>query len=99
MFETIVSHAVIASPIATVSKYHIPDKDSGVNIGRHPLVTTAKKAFWKQRTPLPEYHGTYDISLVSGFRENIGENENLTLGELSVKTAFLLVFSTVSRYC
>ena len=47
MFETGVSHAMMASAIAAVSKYHIPDKDSGVNVGRYPLVTTAKKkVFW-----------------------------------------------------
>ena len=30
----------MASAIAAVSKYHIPNKDSGVNVGRHLLVTT-----------------------------------------------------------
>ena len=38
-----VFHAVMTSAIAAVSKYHIPDKDSSVNVGRHPLVTTTKK--------------------------------------------------------
>ena len=42
-YVTGVSHAVMTSAIAAVSKYHIPDKDSSVNVGRHPLVTTAKK--------------------------------------------------------
>ena len=45
MFETRVSHAGMASEIAAVSKYHIPDKDCSVNVGRHLLVSTAKKAF------------------------------------------------------
>ena len=52
VYNTRVSHAMTASAIAAISKYHIPDKDSGVNVGRHPLVTTAKKAFWQQ-PPLP----------------------------------------------
>ena len=35
MFDTRVSHSVMASALAAVSKYYIPDKDSGVNVGRH----------------------------------------------------------------
>ena len=27
----------------------------------NPLVSTAKKAFWQLRPPLPKYHGTYDV--------------------------------------
>ena len=47
IFETGIFSAMIASAIAAVSKYYIPDKDSGVNVGRYPLVTTAKKkVFW-----------------------------------------------------
>ena len=70
-FESGVSHAVMASAITTVSKYHIPDKDSGVNVGRHPLVSTAKKAFWQLRLPLPKYHGTYHMKIVLRFIENL----------------------------
>ena len=64
MFETGVSHAVMASAIAVVSKYHIPKKDSGANVDTQPLLTTAIKAFWQQRPLLPKYHGTYDVKIV-----------------------------------
>ena len=43
MYVTRVSHAIMISAIAALSKYHIPDKDYGVNVGRDPLVTTTKK--------------------------------------------------------
>ena len=29
----------------------------GVNIGKHPLITTAKKAFRQSKPSLPRYHG------------------------------------------
>ena len=45
MYDTGISHANVASAIAVVSKYHIPNKDSGVNVGRYPLVTTTKIFF------------------------------------------------------
>ena len=83
MFETGVSHAMIVSAIAAVRKYQILDKDSGVNIGRHPLVTTAKKALWQQRPPLPKYHSTYDVEIITRLIENLGEKEALSLRKLS----------------
>ena len=43
VFESRASHAVMTSTIAAVSKYHIPDKVLIVNVGRHPMVNTAKK--------------------------------------------------------
>ena len=60
MFHIGVSHCVMPSLIVAVSKYHIPDKDSNVNVSRHLLVYTTKKMkFWQQRLPLPKYLGTY----------------------------------------
>ena len=70
MKNTIVSHAVMASAIAAVSKYHISDNDFGVNIGRHPVVTTTIKYFWQQK-----YHGTYDVRIILRIIENLGENK------------------------
>ena len=100
IFETGIFSAMIASAIAAVSKYYIPDKDSGVNVGRYPLVTTAKKkVFWQQRHPLPKYYGTYHMTIILKFKEYLGKNETLSLRKLSFKTLLLLVFSTLSRYC
>ena len=92
MFKSRVPHALMASAIAAVSKYHIPDRDSGVTIGRHPLVYSTKKAFWQLRPPLPKYQGTYDMKIVLRFIEKLGENRTMILKQLSLKTAFLVVF-------
>ena len=78
-----VFHKVMASAIAAISKYQITDKTSGINMGKHPLVTTAKKIFCQQRPPLPRYHGTDDIRIVLRFIEK----ETLSLKQLSFKTA------------
>ena len=43
LFNFSVLYAVKASAIAEVSKYHITDRDSGINVGRLPLVAAAKK--------------------------------------------------------
>ena len=90
---------VVLTVISAISKYHIVDKNTGNTIGQHPLVDTAKRAFWQLRPPIPRYHGTYDVTIILRFIESLGENKTLTLKQLSEKTAFLVVFSTLSRYC
>ena len=99
LFEANVSWSVVLMAISAISKYHVVDKNTGTPIGQHSLVSMAKKAFWQQRPPIPRYHGTYDVTIILRFIESLGENEMLTLKQLSEKTAFLVVFSTLSRYC
>ena len=85
--------------ISVIGEYHVVFINTGTPISQHSLVSMAKKAFWQQRPPLPRYHGTYDVTIVLRFIECLGGNETLTLKRLSEKTAFLVVFSTLSRYC
>ena len=99
LFEAKVSCSVVNTAISAISKYHVVDKDTGTPVGQHSLVTMAKKAFWQQRPPIPKYHATYDVSVVLRYIESLGENETLSNKQLSEKTAFLVVFSTLSRYC
>ena len=99
LFETNVSWSIVLTAILAISKYYVVDKNTGTLKGQHLLVTTTKKAFWQQRPPIPRYHGTYDVTIVLRFIESLGENETLTLKQLSEKTAFLVAFSTLSRYC
>ena len=84
---------------SAISKYHVVDKITGTPIGQHPLVTTAKKAFWQQRPPIPQYHGTYNVTIVLRFIQSLDENETLTIRQLFEKRAFLVAFSTLSKYC
>ena len=84
---------------SVISKYYVVDKDTSTPIGQLSLVTMAKKAFWQQRPPIPRYCCTYDITVILKHIKRLGENEMLTLKQLSEKTAFLVVFSTLSRYC
>ena len=78
-----------------ISKSHIIDANTGITIGQHPLVKTTKKAFWQIKPPIPRSHGTYYINTVLRFIENFGQNEILTMNQLTEKTAFLVVFSTL----
>ena len=99
LYNSDVLWSVVMTAILAISKYHIIDKNTGNTIGQHPLVITAKKAFWQLKPLIPRYHGTYDISIILRFIESLGQNETLTLKQLSEKTAFLVVLSTLCRYC
>ena len=99
LFETKISCSMVSMAVSAISKYHVVDQNTGTPIGQHSLVTMAKKAFWQQTPPIPRYHGTYDITIILRFIESLGENETLALKQLSEKRAFLVVFSTLSRYC
>ena len=90
---------MLNNSLSAISKYHIVDPTTWRTVGNHPLVSTAKKAFWQLKPPIPKYHGTYDVTIILRFIDNLGQNETLTLKQLSEKTVFLVAFSTLSRYC
>ena len=98
LFESKYSFSMVSMAVSAISKYHVVDKDSGTPIGQHSLVSMAKKAFWQQRPPIPRYCATYDVTVILRHIENLGENETLTLKQLSEKRAYLVAFSTLSRY-
>ena len=87
-----VSCSVVRTAILAISKYYNIDANTGNVIGQHPLVKTAKKAFRQLKPQIPRYHGTYNINVVLRFIENLEQNENLTLKQLSEKIAFLVAF-------
>ena len=86
LYETSGMCPMLNPSLSAINKYHIVDLTTRKTVGNHPLVSTAKKAFWQLKPPIPKYHGTYR------------QNETLTLKQLSEKTVFLVVFSTLSRY-
>ena len=98
LFESKVSISEISMAVSADSKYHIVYKDTGTPVGQHSLVTMAKKTFWQQRPPIPRYCATYDVTVVLRHIEILGQNFSLTLKQLSEKKAFLVAFSTLSRY-
>ena len=91
MYNIGIPNALVGTPISAISKYHITDVISGLTVGKHPLVTRANKAFWQLKPPVPNYQGTYDVKIILTLIESLGENKTLTLKQLSLKTAFLVV--------
>ena len=79
---------------SAISKFHTGV--AGVPIGEHPLVCQAVKAVFRLRPPLPKYKSTFDIVPVLVHFLN-QPTDNLTLKQLTFKTLFLTVYSSLSR--
>merc|ERR1712101_76015 len=72
LFEAKVSCTVVMMAVSAIRKYHVVDKNTGTPVGQHSLVAMAKKAFCQQRPPIPEYHATYDKSIILRCIESLG---------------------------
>ena len=80
---------------SAISKYH--NGYSGIAAGSNNIVCMAMRAVFKIRPPLPKYKHTYDITMVLDYLKSLPPNSELTLRQLSMKTLFLLIMSTISR--
>ena len=62
-------------------------------MGQHPLVTRLLKGAFNDRPPLPKYTSTWDVQVVLDYLQSPGENENLSLKQLTWKTVMLLALT------
>ncbi len=69
----------------------------GHPIGTHPLVVKMMKGCYNLNPPAPKYSSTWDPEVVLVFLRSLGRNSNLSLADLSAKTAILLALSTLLR--
>ena len=66
-------------------------------MGQHPLVTRLLKGAFNDRPPLPKYTSTWDVQVVLDYLQSLGENESLSLKQLTWKTVMLLALTKPSR--
>ena len=95
MFDDGASYSSVNLARSAISKNH--DGFNGVPAGCHRLVSTAVKAVFRQRPPLPRYVNTFDISIVFNYLKQLPSNQELGLKLLTHKTLFLLIVSSLSR--
>ena len=95
LFDDGASYSSVNLARSAISKNH--DGFYGNSAGSHKLISTAVKAVFRMRPPLPKYKNTYDITLVLDFLKSLPQNDKLTLKQLSLKALFLLIMSSLSR--
>ncbi len=68
-----------------------------MGVGEHPLVSRMLKGAFNSRPPLPKYKATWKVSTVIEFITNLGINKDLTIANLTLKTAMLMASTRPSR--
>lgn len=95
LFDDGSSYSTINLARSSISKFH--NGFDGNTAGSHKLISTALRACFRMRPPLPKYKHTYDVSLVLNYIKSLPQNGQLSLKMLSIKTLFLLIVSSISR--
>ena len=75
----------------------VHEKVDGCELGEHPLVSRTIKEFSMRDQPQPRYSETWHVATVTKYMESLGENESLSLAELTHKTVMLLALTRPSR--
>ena len=88
MFEKGHEYRTISVLRSALSSVH--EKIDGFRVGSHPDVCLLLKEISAQRPPKPKYSCIWNASEVLTYIKNMGENEHLSLKQLTLKTCFLM---------
>ena len=80
---------------SAISSVH--DRVDGYEIGQHPLVSRLLKGVFNSRPPQPRYEATWDVKIVLIWMENLRENADLSLQDLTIKLIMLLSLTRPAR--
>lgn len=80
---------------SAISSVH--EKVDGYEVGQHPLVSRLLKGAFNKRPPQPRYSSTWNVNQVLNYLEKLGDNESLSLQELTHKTTMLMALTRPSR--
>ena len=69
----------------------------GISVGQHPLVVRLLKGVLQERPPRPRYVTTWSVSTVTAWIKGLGENQALSLMDLSMKLAVLMALTAARR--
>ena len=69
----------------------------GHSIGQHPLVTRMLKGVYNERPPLPRYSSFWDVGTVLRHLQGWGENDKVSLRQLTLKLVMLMALTRPSR--
>lgn len=61
----------------------------GTKIGEHPVISRCLKGIYLRNPPTPKYQSTWDVSMVTSYLSSQGPLKDLSLKQLTLKTAML----------
>ena len=66
-------------------------------IGQHPLVSRLMRGIYNSRPPTPQYCSTWDVAAVLSWLKDQGDNQDLSMKELSGKLSLLMALISANR--
>ena len=88
-------HSSVNGARSAISAYHVHVNNRPV--GEHPLICSLVKGVSNVRPPQPRYCSTWDINTVLRHIMTMGQNNDLSHRDLSLKTALLLAITSAHR--
>ena len=79
---------------SAISSVH--EKVDGHDVGKHPLVRMLK-GIYHDRPPLPRYTCTWNVQMVLNYLDSLGDNDTLSLKQLTWKVVMLLALTKPSQ--
>ncbi|CAG2190131.1 unnamed protein product [Mytilus edulis] len=95
LYDSGLSYSAINTAKSAISS--ICSVTSGIDIGKHKLVTRYMRGIFNARPSLPKYTETWDVNIVLDYLKTLPANEELTLLQLSQKLALLLMLLSAQR--
>ena len=90
------SYQTICGYRSAIARQH--EGVGGVPLGQLPAVRRLARAVFIERPPLPRYADIWDVDTVLGYLEGMPPASELSLMDLSIKTASLAFIMTLSRF-
>ena len=75
----------------------VHEKVDRVEVGKHSLMSRMLKEAFNKRSPRPRYESIWEVDLVLAMFKRDGPSSNLSLQDLTVKTAMLLALTRPCR--
>ena len=88
-YQSLISHR------SAISSVH--ERIDGFSVGQHPTITRALKGAYHSRPPLPRYSSFWDVGIMLSHLKQLGCNDDISLRQLTLKTAMLLALTRSSR--
>ena len=95
LFQQGLQHRTVNTIRSAISGTH--DRVEGLPIGQHPLVTKVMKGIYNERPPQPKYTTTWDVGQVVGHLRSLGQNESLSLKQLTMKLVLVMALVQACR--
>ncbi|CAC5386194.1 unnamed protein product [Mytilus coruscus] len=87
LYDSGLSYSAINTVKSAISS--ICSVTSGIDIGKHKLVTRYMRGIFNARPSLPKYTETWDVNIVLDYLKSLPANEELTLLQLSQKASII----------